>query len=122
MAEGEREANAQRSTSNSEFESWALSVFLNLVPDRIQPGQIDLAKFFTLGPQLVLEPIEAIYEFIGRFLQSAFRIESTLARQVYDREKQIPYLFLDRELIMRGHGILHFAEFFVHLRGHIFQI
>ena len=60
-------------------------------------------------------------EFVGRPLQRTFRIDLAFARKIYDRKEQIADLIFDQLSILRFNCRLHFADFFLHFRDHIFD-
>ena len=61
----------KRSTCNVQFRSWgwALSILLDLVPNRIQLGKTDIAEFFVSSVKLVLQALESLDKFVGRCLE-----------------------------------------------------
>src|SRR4029077_9599526 len=67
----------------------------DLVPDRIQLGEIDIAQLLTARPQFIFQQIESSDEFVRRRMQRGFGVEFAFARQIYDCEKQIANLVFD---------------------------
>ena len=94
IAKAEAEATVEHRTSNSGglgVARWTFDVrySLNLIPNFIQLGKIDISKPFAPRSKFVFQPITTRHEFIRSILQRVLRVEFAFARKINDREKQI---------------------------------